>query len=224
MKKILVIDVGGTNIKVMMSGQRKPLKIPSGPRLTPQRMVREVREATKDWKYDVVSIGYPGAVARGKIVLEPVNIGKGWVRFNFRKAFRRPVRVINDAAMQALGSYRGGNMLFLGLGTGLGTAMVLDGALVPMEIQHLPYHDGYDYEEFVGEAGMKRLGKHSWRRHVAKVTKLFMAALGTDYVVYGGGNSKHLTALPRYARLGKNANAFKGGFRLWDDGRAGSHA
>jgi polyphosphate glucokinase len=216
--KILVIDVGGTNVKVLVTGKRKPMKIPSGPGMTAQRMVREVLSATAGWKYDVVSIGYPGPVVRGRIVLEPVNIGKGWVGFNFRKAFRRPVRLINDAAMQALGSYRGGHMLFLGLGTGLGTAMVRGGVLVPMELAHLPYRNGYEYEEYLGEAGMKRLGKHAWRRHVAKVTQLFLAALALDYVVYGGGNAKHLRALPRNARLGKNAIAFKGGFRLWTDG------
>jgi predicted NBD/HSP70 family sugar kinase len=215
--KILVVDVGGTNVKVLVSGRRKPIKIPSGPHMTPQIMVRSVREATADWKYDVVSIGYPGLVVRGRIVLEPVNIGKGWVGFDFRKAFHRPVRLINDAAMQALGSYHGGHMLFLGLGTGLGTAMVRNGVLVPMELAHLPYRNGYEYEEYLGEAGMKRLGKRAWRRHVAKVTELFMAALGIDYVVYGGGNAKHLNKLPRNAHLGKNTNAFKGGFRLWTD-------
>jgi polyphosphate glucokinase len=216
--KILVVDVGGNNVKVLVSGRRKPLKIPSGPRLTPRLMVDKVLEATADWRYDVVSIGYPGDVMRGRIVLEPVNIGKGWVGFDFKKAFRRPVRIINDAAMQALGSYRGGNMLYMGLGTGLGTAMVRDGLVVPMEIQHLPYRDGHEYEEYIGEAGMRRIGKRAWRRHVANVTKLFSAALGVDYVVYGGGNAKYLNELPPNARLGKNANAFKGGFRLWTDG------
>ncbi len=214
-----MVDIGGTNIKVLLRGQRKPTKIPSGPRMTAQRMVNEVLAATAEWNYDVVTIGYPGPVVRGRIALEPVNIGKGWVGFDFRKAFRRPVRLINDAAMQALGSYRGRNMLFLGLGTGLGTAMVRDGVLVPMELSHLPYRDGYEYEEIAGEAGMLRLGKRAWRRHVAKITELFVAALGIDYVVYGGGNAKHLTELPPNAMLGSNANAFRGGFRLWAKGK-----
>ena len=213
--KILVVDIGGNNVKLIVSGRRKSAKIPSGRRMTPTLMMRQVLAVTADWKYDVVSIGYPGAVVRGRIVSEPVNLGKGWVGFNFRKAFRRPVRLINDAAMQALGSYRGRHMLFLGLGTGLGTAMVREGVLVPMEAAHLPYRDGYEYEEYLGEAGMKRLGKHAWRRHVARVTALFMAAFEVDYVVYGGGNSEHLDELPPNTRLGRNSNAFKGGFRLW---------
>lgn len=216
--KILVVDVGGTNVKVLVTGRRKPIKIPSGPHMTARLMVREVLAATEGWKYDAVTIGYPGLVVRGRIVLEPVNLGKGWMGFDFKKAFRRPVRVINDAAMQALGSYRGGHMLFLGLGTGLGTAMVRDGVLVPMELAHLPYRNGYEYEEYLGEAGMKRLGKRAWRRHVTTVTGLFVAALGIDYVVYGGGNAKHLKQLLPKTHLGRNANAFKGGFRLWTDG------
>ena len=211
--KILVVDVGGTNVKLLVSGRRTPLKIPSGSRMTARAMVSKVLDATADWRYDVVSIGYPGVVSRGKIVVEPVNMGKGWVGFDFRKAFRRPVRLINDAAMQAFGSYRGGHMLFLGLGTGFGTAMVCDGVVVPMEIQHLPYHNGYDYEEYLGEAGMKRIGKRAWRRHVAKVTALFTAALGIDYVGTAG-NTKHLSKL-RGTTVGNTANAFKGGLRLW---------
>jgi predicted NBD/HSP70 family sugar kinase len=213
--RVLVIDVGGTNIKVLMSGRRKPIKIPSGALLTPRRMVRAVREATADWKYDVVSIGYPGPVSRGRITQEPWNLGKGWVRFDFRKALKRPVRIINDAAMQALGSYAGGAMLFLGLGTGLGSAMICDGSLIPLELAHLPYRHGESYEEWLGEAGMKRHGKPSWRRHVAKVTALFIAAFQIDYVVLGGGNVRHLRTLPADTRAGNNANAFKGGFRLW---------
>jgi polyphosphate glucokinase len=213
--KILVIDVGGTNIKALVSGHRKPIKIPSGSHLTPRRMVRAIRDATADWKYDVVSIGYPGPVARGRITHEPWNLGKGWVRFNFRQALGRPVRIINDAAMQALGSYAGGSMLFLGLGTGLGSAMIRDGALIPLELAHLPYRGGESYEEWLGEAGMKRHGKRSWRRHVAKVTALFIAAFQIDYIVLGGGNVRHLHTLPPGTRAGNNANAFKGGFRLW---------
>jgi polyphosphate glucokinase len=214
-KKTLVIDVGGTNIKLLASGRRDPIKIPSGPRLTPGRMARAVREVTVGWKYNVVTVGYPGPVVRGRILREPWNLGRGWRGFDFRKAFGRPVRLINDAAMQALGSYEGGNMFFMGLGTGLGTAMIRDGVLIPTEIAHLPYRHGLSYEEYLGEAGMKRLGKRSWRHHVAKVTELFVAAFEIDYVVYGGGNARHLRALPRNTRLGSNANAFKGGFRLW---------
>jgi polyphosphate glucokinase len=217
--KTLVIDVGGTNVKVLMTGRRVPVKIPSGPHLTPRTMVRAVREATAGWKYDNVSIGYPGPVVRGRLLLEPWNLGKGWVGFDFKKAFGRPVRIINDAAMQALGSYEGGAMLFLGLGTGLGSALIIEGALVPTELAHLPYHKGRSYEEYLGEAGMHREGKRAWRRHVAKVCELFIAAFSVDYVVLGGGNSRHLRDLPPLTRLGDNANAFEGGFRLWSGKR-----
>jgi predicted NBD/HSP70 family sugar kinase len=215
--KILVVDVGGTNVKVLGSGRRTPIKIPSGPALTPSAMVRAVREATADWDYEVVSIGFPGPVRKGRPAREPWNLGKGWVRFDFAKAFGRPVRIINDAAMQALGSYEGGNMLFLGLGTGLGSAMVRDGVLIPLELAHLPYKHHCTYEEELGEAGMHRLGKRGWRKEVATVTAYFVAAFEVDYVVLGGGNSKRLKTLPPLARLGDNANAFKGGFRMWND-------
>ena len=215
--KILVIDVGGTNIKVLASGRRAPIKIPSGPRMTPRVMVREVLAATADWEYDVVSIGYPGPVANGRPAHDPWNLGKGWVRFDFKKAFRRPVRIINDAAMQALGSYAGGRMLFLGLGTGLGSALIVDKMLIPLELAHLPYAHGKTYEEYLGEAGFRDLGKRTWRRHVGRVVGLFIDAFGVDYVVLGGGNSKRLDELPPNTRLGTNANAFKGGFRLWRD-------
>jgi polyphosphate glucokinase len=214
--KILVVDVGGTNIKVLVSGRRTPVKIPSGPRMTPRLMVVAVREVAKDWTYEAVSIGFPGPVRNGRPIQEPWNLGKGWVGFDFKKAFGRPVRMINDAAMQALGSYAGGNMLFLGLGTGLGSAMVRDGVLIPLELAHLPYKHGHSYEEYLGEAGMHELGEHDWRKEVAKVTKLFIAALAVDYVVLGGGNSKRLKKLPPLTRLGDNANAFKGGFRMWE--------
>jgi polyphosphate glucokinase len=215
--RILVIDVGGTNIKVLASGRRTPIKIPSGPRMTPRLMVKEVLEATADWQYDVVSIGYPGPVAKGRPAREPWNLGKGWVRFDFKKAFRRPVRIINDAAMQALGSYEGGCMLFLGLGTGLGSTLIVDKKLIPLELAHLPYIHGKTYEEYLGEAGFRKLGKRTWRRHVGRVVALFLDAFRADYVVLGGGNSKRLDELPPNARLGTNANAFKGGFRLWSD-------
>ena len=213
--KILVIDVGGTNIKVLATGHKTPIKIPSGPDLTPSLMVRRVRQAVKDWEYDAVSIGYPGAVLEGKPVSEPKNLGSGWVRFNFKKAFDCPVKMINDAAMQALGSYKKGRMLFLGLGTGLGSALILDGVLEPMELAHLPYKKGRTYEDCVGKAGMKRSGKKKWRRQVLDVIDRFRAALAVDDVVLGGGNAKLLKELPPGAQLGNNAQAFVGGFRLW---------
>lgn len=213
--RILVIDVGGTHIKVLASGKRRPIKIPSGPRMTPRLMVKEVLAAAADWDFDVVSIGYPGPVTKGRPALEPWNLGKGWVRFDYKKAFGKPVRIINDAAMQALGSYEGGSMLFLGLGTGLGSALIVDGKLIPLELAHLPYAHGETYEEYLGEAGMQSLGKRVWRLHVKEVAALFMAAFRVDYIVFGGGNSKRLKILPPRSRLGSNANAFKGGFRLW---------
>jgi polyphosphate glucokinase len=214
--KTLVIDVGGTNVKVLITGRRVPVKIPSGPAMTPRVMVRAIREATGGWEFDRVSIGYPGPVRDGKVVGDPWNLGRGWVGFDFAKAFRKPVRIVNDAAMQALGSYDGGAMLFLGLGTGLGSAMIRDGVLIPLELAHLPYHDGKTYEECVGDAAYKEMKKRTWRKHVLHIIDLFMAALIVDYVVLGGGNARHMKTLPRFVRLGSNANAFKGGFRLWE--------
>jgi polyphosphate glucokinase len=212
---ILVIDVGGTHIKVLATGRKKPLKIRSGPKMSAKEMVRAVRQATTDWQYSVVSIGYPGPVLHGKPVTDPRNLGDGWVGFDFKKAFGCPVRVINDAAMQALGSYKGGRMLFLGLGTGLGSALIVDGVLEPMELAHLPYKKGRTYEQYVGKAGLKRFGKKKWRRHVADVITRLKATLEADDVVIGGGNAKSLRALPKGVRLGSNANAFIGGYRLW---------
>lgn len=217
--KILVIDVGGTNVKVLASGHKERVKIPSGPALTPVAMVAAVKSATADWNYDVVSIGYPGPVVRGRPVSEPHNLGKGWVDFDFAEAFGRPVKLINDAAMQALGSYRGGRMLFLGIGTGLGSALIIDGVIAPMELAHLPYRKGGTYEEYVGLAGLKRLGKLKWRYHVSEVIKLLMAGLQVEYVVVGGGNAKLLKELPAGASLGTNTNAFRGGYRLWSKAR-----
>ena|SRR2546426_3050043 len=215
--RILVIDVGGTHVKVLASGQRTRREVESGPSMTPGRMVTAVKRLTADWRYDVVSIGYPGPVLHGRPIAEPHNLGSGWVGFNFRKAFGCPVKIINDAAMQALGSYRGGRMLFLGLGTGLGSAMIIDGVLEPMELGHLPYKKGRTYEDYVGARGLERLGKKRWRRHVADVAKRLKTALEIKDLVLGGGNAQRLEALPARARLAGNANAFAGGFRLWKD-------
>lgn len=217
MKKVLVIDIGGSNVKLFATGRAGRVKIPSGPALTPRQMVADVRQATEGWRYDVITIGYPGPVVRGRIAREPVNLGTGWTRYNFARAFGRPVRLINDAAMQALGSYRGKSMLFLGLGTGLGTTLVRNGVVVPLEVAHLPYRDGLTFEEFVGDAGLKRLGKKRWRRHVAIVVDLMLEALIADYAVLGGGNVRLLDVLPPRTRRGNNANAFRGGERLWAD-------
>jgi polyphosphate glucokinase len=213
--KILVVDVGGTHVKVRVTGQREERRIPSGSAMTATRMVRDVKRLVKDWEYDVISIGYPGPVIHGHPVHDPHNLGGGWVGFNFGKAFGCPVRVINDAAMQALGSYKGGRMLFLGLGAGLGSAMIVDGILEPMELAHLPYKNGKTYEDYVGVRGFKRLGKKIWRRHVIDVVKRLKDALSAEYVVLGGGNSKNMKKLPPGVRLGDNRNAFVGGARLW---------
>jgi len=213
--KILVIDVGGTHLKVYGPGSKEPVKIDSGPTMTARRMVTEVKKAAATWKYDGVSIGYPGSVVHGKPVNEPHNLGGGWVAFDYQRAFGHPVKVINDAAMQALGSYKGGRMLFLGLGTGLGSALIVDGALEALELAHLPYRKGRTYEDYIGLAGMKRLGKKKWRSAVADVVKQLRTALQADYVVLGGGNVKFLKGLPAGARLGANSNALLGGLELW---------
>ncbi len=215
--QVLVIDVGGTNVKVLGTGRTEPLKIPSGPTMTANSMVEAVKRAVAGWAYDVVSIGYPGPVWDGHPAAEPNNLGPGWVTCDFQKAFGKPVKVINDAAMQALGSYEGGRMLFLGLGTGLGSALVIDGVLAPMELAHLPYSKGRTYEHYVGLQGLKRCGKKQWRRQVAEMTQALRRALQAEYVVLGGGNAKKLKDLPEGARLGDNGNAFLGGFRLWED-------
>jgi polyphosphate glucokinase len=215
--QILVIDVGGTHVKARVSGNREERKIVSGPAMTAARMVRDVKRLVKDWKYDAISIGYPGIVIHGRPVHEPHNLGGGWVRFNFAKAFGRPVKVINDAAMQALGSYKGGCMLFLGFGTGLGSAMIMDGILEPMELAHLPYKNGKTYEDYVGDRALKRLGKKKWRSCVADVVTRLKDALEADYVILGGGNSRNLKDLPPGAELGDNRNAFIGGMRLWKE-------
>ena len=213
--KILVIDIGGTNIKLLASGQDAPTKIPSGPAMTPDRMVADVQRAAAGWTYDAVSIGYPGPVRRGRPVIEPVNLGPGWVGFDFALALGKPVKMINDAAMQALGSYEGGRMLFLGLGTGLGSALVIEGYVQPTELAHLPYRKG-TFEDYVGKRGLDKLGKKEWREAVEDVVARLRAALQPDYIILGGGNFKKLDTLPAGARAGANALAFVGGFRLWD--------
>jgi polyphosphate glucokinase len=212
---VLVVDVGGTNVKVLTTGQSTPRRVPSGPDLTAKEMVCKVRKLAEEWKYDVVSIGYPGFVFRGRPVTEPHNLGRGWVGFDFEAAFGCPVKLVNDAAMQALGSYKSGKMLFLGLGTGLGSAMIVDGIVEPMELAHLPYKRG-TYEDYVGQRALEKRGKKKWRRDVADVVTRLIAALEPDDVVLGGGNVRKLQELPPGCRLGDNANAFLGGFRLWD--------
>jgi polyphosphate glucokinase len=211
---VLVIDIGGSSVKILATGQSKSRSFRSGPKLSPKRMVSEVRRLAADWDYDAVAIGYPGQVSGGRPSAEPFNLGGGWIGFDFAQALGLPVKVINDAAMQALGSYRGGRMLFLGLGTGLGSAMVLDGVVAPMELGHLPYKKG-TYEDYVGRAGLEHAGKKKWRRRVADVVERLMDALLPDETVIGGGNVKKLDVLPARCRAGKNANAFVGGFRLW---------
>jgi polyphosphate glucokinase len=214
--KILVIDVGGTHVKVQATGQRSRRKLPSGPGLTPHRMLHALGDLIADWSYDVVSIGIPSRVLRERIVSEPANLGRGWVKFDFARAFERPVKLINDAAMQAFGAYQGGRMLFLGLGTGLGTAMIADGIIVPMELAHLPYKKA-TYEDYVGRRGLERSGKKKWRRDVADVVGRLATALEAEDLVLGGGNSKHLKKLPKGARLCSNSDAIKGGYRLWSE-------
>ena len=214
--RILVIDVGGTHVKVLATGHKQRVKFPSGPKMTPAKMVAAVRAATVGWSYDAVSLGYPGPVIHGRPLREPYNLGPGWVGYDFKKAFgHRPVKMINDAAMQALASYNGKRMLFLGLGTGLGSALIVDGVIEPMELAHLPYKNGRTYEDYIGLAGLRRFGKRKWRRHVNKVVKLLKTALEADYVVLGGGNARLLKKLPLGSYRGDNANAFRGGCRLW---------
>jgi polyphosphate glucokinase len=212
---ILAIDVGGTHVKILVTGESEPRKFVSGPELTPRQMVAGVKKIVGDWKYGGISIGYPGPVLKNRPVADPHNLAPGWMGFNFEKAFGCPVKIVNDAAMQALGSYKSGKMLFLGLGTGLGSAMVLEGIVEPMELGHLPYKKA-TYEDYVGERARKRSGKKKWRRDVADVVDRLIAALQPDDVVIGGGNVKNLKELPPRCRVGDNANAFAGGFRLWE--------
>ena len=214
--KTLVIDIGGTHVKLLSSGVATPRRFDSGDTMTPAKMVATVKRLTSDWSYRRISMGYPGLVVHRRIAAEPRNLGRGWLGFDFDKAFGQPVRIANDAAMQALGSYEGGRMLFLGLGTGLGSAMIVQGDLEPMELAHLPYKKGRTYEDYVGVRGLKRLGKKRWRKHALEVVGLLRAALEPDYIVLGGGNAEKLGPLPDGVRLGDNAHAFAGGFKLWD--------
>ncbi len=217
--KVLAVDVGGTHVKILATGQTQRREFPSGPALTAREMVRRVKALARGWAYDRVSVGYPGPVLRNRPVAEPHNLGKGWMGFDFERAFGRPTKVMNDAAMQALGSYKGrGKMLFLGLGTGLGSTLIVDGIVEPMELGHLPYRKG-TYEDYVGLHGLERFGKKKWRKHVADVIERLSAALEPDEIVLGGGNAKLLDEIPAGCRLGDNANAFLGGARAWEGGR-----
>ncbi len=220
---VLVIDIGGTSVKILASGQREPRKFESGPSMTVAQMVSGVKEAAAGWKFDRVAIGYPGVVKENQPVTEPYNLAKGWVKFDYAAAFGCPVRIINDAALQALGSYNGGTMLFLGLGTGLGSTLIVDGVVAPMELAHLPYRKA-TYEDYVGVRAIERLGKKKWRKRVEDVVERLTAAFRPDDVVLGGGNSKQLNELPPGCRLGDNDNAFLGGFRMWARSRPGSKA
>ncbi len=215
--KVLVVDVGGTHIKILASGQKTPRKIASGKKITAALMCKWLKRAAADWPHDVAAVGYPGPVVHGHPVHEPYNLGKGWVGFDYAKGLGCPVKIINDAAMQALGSYQGGRMLFLGLGTGLGSAMVVDGVVEPMELAHLPYEKGKTYEDFLGLRGLQRMGKKKWRLYVTRIVEELRVALNADYVVLGGGNVKKIKTLPPKTRAGDNSNAFIGGYRLWSD-------
>jgi polyphosphate glucokinase len=213
---IMVIDVGGSRVKALLSGEETPVRADSGPLMTAAQMVEAVKAMTSHWHYGGVTIGYPGVVKHNQITHDPVNLGPNWIGYDFEAVFGCPVKVINDAAMQALGDYEGGRMLFLGLGTGLGTAMIIDGIVAPMELGHLPYQRGRTFEQYVGSAGLEREGKKQWRVYVADVIARLFNALEPDYVLLGGGNTKYLKDIPPYARIGPNSNAFKGGFRLWE--------
>jgi polyphosphate glucokinase len=216
--KVLVVDIGGTHVKILATGRRIKREFASGPTLTPQRMVAGVRQVAGRWAYEVVTIGYPGAVWRGRPIAEPYNLAPGWVGFDYASAFARPVKMLNDAAMQALGSYQGGKMLFLGLGTGLGSTLIVDGIVEAMELGHLPYRKK-TYEDYVGIRGLKKFGKKKWRKYVHDVVVRLTAALQPDEVVIGGGNAELLKDLPPGCRLGDNADAFRGGFRIWEKAR-----
>jgi polyphosphate glucokinase len=220
---VLVVDIGGAHVKILATGQKQSRQFSSGPKFTPREMVGGVKKLAKDWKYDAVSIGYPGVVLGNRIVADPYNLGQGWAGFDFEAAFKRPVKVINDAAMQALGSYKHGKMLFLGLGTGLGSAMIVDGIVEPMELGHLPYRKR-TFEDYVGVAGRARLGQKKWEKTVKDVIARLIAALEPEDVVLGGGNVKNLKKLPPGCRAGNNAKAFVGGFRIWKKNHRGNRS
>jgi len=215
--RILVIDVGGSNIKTIATGQKKRIKIPSAPDLTPKRLVKQVLKATEHWDYDYISIGCPCAIIDGKPIKEPHNLGKGWIGFDFEKAFKLPTKVINDATMQAYGCYNGGTMLFLGFGTGLGTTLIKNGTLIPLEGGHLPYRKDSSFEQYVGKAGFERLGPEKWKKHVLRTIKILRAAFVAQDVVIGGGNAELIDTLPDNTRRVDNRAAFTGGFRLWEN-------
>jgi len=215
MQSVLVVDVGGSHVKVLVSGESKRRRADSGPDFTATQMVAAVLDLVEGWRWDVVSVGVPAPVHGGRVVTDPVNLGRGWAGFDYEGAFGKPTKVVNDAAMQALGSYEGGKMLFLGLGTGLGSALIDDGLLEPMELGHLPYRKA-TYEDYVGEAALERRGKKQWRKDVLEVVVALAAAIEPDYTVLGGGNASELKEFPPNVRLGNNENAFVGGFRLWD--------
>ena len=215
--KVLVIDIGGTNIKVASTDMRVPVKIPSGPTMTAEQMTKDVLAATAGWTYDCVSIGYPGPVVNHRPIAEPHNLGGGWIDFPYDKAFGKPLRFINDAAMQALGGYKGGRMLFLGTGTGLGSAMIFDGIVIPLELAHLPYKKGLTYEQYIGLVGLERRGVRRWRKSVLDIINRLKAAMVCDTVLLGGGNAKMMKSLPNHVILGANTNAIDGGIRLWQD-------
>ncbi|MDD4933786.1 MAG: ROK family protein [Methylacidiphilaceae bacterium] len=215
-EKTLVLDVGGHHVKIYASDHPEPREIATGPAFTPQILVRETRRLASDWEYSRVAIGYPGPVREGRPAEEPLHLGPGWTSFDFAKGFEVPVRIVNDAAMQALGSYRGGDMLFLGLGTGLGSALVVEGVLQPLQFEAVPYRKGKTVEDYVGEAGLKRLGHRKWRGHVRRVVTLLRYIVQADYVILGGGNARLLKKLPADCFLGENALAFPGGLRLWE--------
>jgi predicted NBD/HSP70 family sugar kinase len=213
---VLAVDIGGSHVKLLLNGEPERRRFVSGRKLTPEQMVAGVLEQAADWEHVAVSAGVPAPVQAGRIVHDPVNLGRGWVGFDFEAAFGKPTKLVNDAAMQALGSYEGGRMLFLGLGTGLGSTMIVDGILEPLELGHLPFKKA-TYEDYVGNRGLKRLGPKRWEKTVHETIALFQAALQPEYVVLGGGNAKRLEKLPENVRLGHNEDAFLGGFRLWLD-------
>jgi polyphosphate glucokinase len=220
--RILVIDIGGSNIKILATGHSRPRKIPSGKHLTPQSLVEAVKQAARDWQYEAISLGYPGLVDRHGIKRETENLGKGWVGFNFAAAFGKPVKMINDAAMQALGSYDGGRMLYLGLGTGIGSTLIAEQVIVPMELGALRYRGG-ELGRYLGRRGLVRLGRSAWQRALEKVVPVLKAALVADYLVLGGGNARYVDPLPPGCRRGDNRHALSGGFRLWETSVATTH-